>query len=430
MVLQSPSLPEASPSLKLTVWGINYHPEPTGIAPYNTDLCEYLKERGHEVRMISSFRYYPHWEKLPSDQRRLFRTDTIRQVPVHRCWCFVPKRLTALKRILHELSFCLFSTLRVLALPRPDVLVVVSPPLALGFFAWLASRLKRTRFIFHVQDLQPDAALGLGMLKPSLFTRALYALEAFAYKKAEKVSSIAPGILQAFRDKGVPEAKCLLVPNWLRSAPKDHAAVPGVRRVLAKHGLEEKSLLALYSGNIGKKQNIGILLEAARLLHKSKGQATPQITLVLAGDGAGRAELESALKQAPCPALKLLPLLDDQDYHDMLGAVDLCLITQAPGTGQHFFPSKLLSALCARVPVIAVADADSELSRAVFEGGFGAVVPPDSAQLLATHLEQLALNPEQLQTWKARTVWVDQFARERILGQFEKTLQSLAQTQA
>ena len=414
--------------MRLIVWGINYHPEPTGIAPYNSDLCDFLEEQGHSVEMISSFRYYPYWERLQEDQWSCFRTDLVGKIRVHRCWCYLPKHPNTLKRIFHELSFCVLSFMRILVLKRPDALIVISPPLALGFFAWLAGKIKRCPFVFHVQDLQPDAALGLGMLKPGILIKCLYRLEAFAYRKAARVSSISTGILKAFEQKGVPEFKRFLVPNWLRVKPSNLAATQEGTKVRQKFGIPTDALLALYSGNIGKKQNIGILVEAARLL--AKNPSDREIIIVIAGDGAGRAELVKSLNETPCQGILLLPLLQDADYAAMLGAAQLCLITQAAGTGQYFFPSKLLSALCARVPVIAVADSDSELSQAVAAGGFGAVVSAEKPSELSELLQSLALDANVLTSWKSHTQWVDQFARERILPQFEAKLKQLCHPEA
>lgn len=410
--------------MRVIVWGINYAPEPTGIAPYNTDLCEFLAERGHAVEMVSSFRYYPQWERLPGDGNTLYRTDRIGRVDVHRCWCYLAKQPRAYKRILHELSFCLTSFIRVLCLKRPDLVIVISPPLALGFFAWLACLVKRTRFVFHVQDLQPDAAVGLGMLKPSLLTRALYRLEAFAYAKASRVSSISAGILEAFAQKGVPKRKRMLFPNWLRQTPEDMLRGADATRARSKYGIPQDALLAVYSGNIGKKQNLSILCEAGRLLSTAPA-VSREIVLMIAGDGAGRAQLEADLAQSPAPRVRLLPLLDDDDYKDMLAATDISLITQAPGTGQYFFPSKLLSSLCARVPVIAVADETSELAQAVREGAFGTVIAADQPALLADCLRRLACKGQELRQWKKGTHWVDRFARNVVLSSFEHDLTSL-----
>ena len=98
--------------MRVIVWGINYAPEFTGIAPHNVALCEFLHARGDDVSMVTGFPYYPSWEKRPEDRGHLYRTDQINGVPVHRCWQFVPARVSALKRIFHEASFVFTSTLR------------------------------------------------------------------------------------------------------------------------------------------------------------------------------------------------------------------------------------------------------------------------------------------------------------------------------
>ena len=150
--------------MRVLVWGVNYHPEQVGIAPYNTALCEYLKRRGHDVEMVSSFPYYPMWKKAPEDRGRLFRSDLVAACAVHRCWHFVPRKPSWLGRVVHEASFVAASTVRMLMLKRADVMVVISPPLLLGAAAWLVGQIKRAPHVLHIQDLQPDAAVGLGML--------------------------------------------------------------------------------------------------------------------------------------------------------------------------------------------------------------------------------------------------------------------------
>src|SRR5215213_10167129 len=100
--------------MRIVVWGINYAPEVTGIAPYNTALCEDLRTRGHEVEMVTTFAYYPAWRKLPEDRGRVYRTDVIAGIPVHRCWHYVPPKVSAMKRIAHEGTFVLTSFLRLL----------------------------------------------------------------------------------------------------------------------------------------------------------------------------------------------------------------------------------------------------------------------------------------------------------------------------
>src|SRR3954470_2422052 len=238
--------------MRVIVWGINYAPEFAGIAPHNVALCEFFDAEGHDVEMLTTFAYYPTWRKSAEDHGQFYRTDLVNRIPVHRCWHFVPARVSALKRILHEGSFVFTSTLRALFLERPDVFVVVSPPLLLGGAAWLVGKLKRAPSVFHVQDMQPDAAVGLGMLKQSSFTRALYALEAFAYRHAARVSGITRGMLRTFRSKGVPDSKLVYFPNAIELVNDDPAPLRGQFR--KRYGFPYQDFLCVYAGNLGVKQ--------------------------------------------------------------------------------------------------------------------------------------------------------------------------------
>ncbi|TCO92860.1 colanic acid biosynthesis glycosyl transferase WcaI [Chthoniobacter flavus] len=398
--------------MKILVWGINYAPEATGIGPCNTALCEHLRAAGHEVEMVTTFSYYPAWRKRAEDRGVIWRSETVNGVLVHRCWHYVPSRVRWWRRIIHEATFVLTSLPRVLIRPRPEVLITISPPLLLGPASWLVSLLRATRYVFHVQDLQPDAAVGVGLLRDDAFTRSLYAVEAFAYRHAWQVSGISRGMLTAFSSKGVPPERQLYFPNGIRL---EDPPVRGAFR--ARQGMAENDFLAVYSGNIGVKQGVQLLVRAVRLV---RGQ---RIRLVICGDGAQRYLIET--EAAGLENVRLLPLLPDAEYREMLADCDIAVIPQLAGSGRAFFPSKLLNPLAYGCPILSVADADSELARVVAEGGFGCNVPPGEPASLAETLDRLAADPGQLAAWgKAGRTWVAQFEQTRVLEEFSENLRA------
>lgn len=69
--------------------------------------------------------------------------------------------------------------------------------------------------------------------------------------------------------------------------------------------------MALHSGNMGLKQGLENVVEAARM-------AQTPVRFVLMGDGSQRAELERLA--VGVPALQLLPPADSADFPDVLAA--------------------------------------------------------------------------------------------------------------
>ncbi len=404
--------------MRVIVWGINYAPEYTGIAPHTVALCEYLHGSGHDVEMVTAFPYYPTWTKREEDRATLYRTSTINGVRVHRCWQFVPPRVSAVKRILHEASFVFTSTLKVLTLRRPDVYVVVSPPLLLGSAGALVSELKSAPFVFHVQDMQPDAAVGLGMLRAGWFIKALYALESFAYRSAARVSGITQGMLVKFRRKGVPEQKLIYFPNAIAL---DGGKPPPARGAFRqRNGFRDEEFLAVYAGNLGVKQGLDVLIAAAQLVRNTR------IRIVICGDGAQRDVLTEQIRVLQLPNVSLLPLQAGENYRELLADADLCFITQQSGSGNSFFPSKLLGLLAQSKPVITVADPESELAEAAVQAGFGVNIAPGNPREVAELLDAIASDPERLRRYGAAgRVYVQQFDKAHVFESFVKELRAL-----
>lgn len=423
--------------IKVVLWGINYLPEVTGIAPFNAGLAEFLVDRGCRVEVLTTFPYYPAWRKLPGDRKKLFRSDDLGGVSIHRCWHYVPLRASTLRRMVHEISFGLSSFLRFLTFGRSDVVVVVSPPLLLGPLATLACWIRRRPFVFHVQDLQPDAAVGLGMVKPGLLTAVLYWVERFSYRHAQLVSGISPGMMAAFRLKGVPEGRLMLFPNWVRWYGDNRPLQldSGERELRArafrrKFGVPEGAFLAAYSGNLGRKQGLeNLVAAAARLEGARQNCGGGAVHFLIVGDGAMRQELEAEVSRLRLRGVQMLPLLAEDDYLGLLLASDVSLILQAPGTGQFFFPSKLLSVLSAGCPVITAADDSSELAKAVAEGGFGLNVAPADPEALAAGILSLASDRVRLKSLREATKWVEKFSADVVLPAYESRLRGIVEAE-
>jgi colanic acid biosynthesis glycosyl transferase WcaI len=293
---------------------------------------------------------------------------------------------------------------------RHDCIIVISPPLLLGLVGVAFKWLWKARLVFHIQDLQPDAAISLGMVKKGLMTRFLLWIEGLVYARSDHVATITEGMRKRLLEKGVPSEKLGLYYNWIDVAAAGKARETG--RFRSQHpALKEKWLVA-YAGNIGIKQGVDVLVELAEAM-----RADDHLHFVIAGDGADKQRLQELAAGKKLGNLTFLPFLSQPDYFDLLQDVQLCFIAQRKGTGDVFFPSKLLGIMAMSKPVLISADMESELARFIRKRNSGLTVDSAEVGQLAASVRRLFADPKLLKELgeNAREA-VKEFDREAVLG--------------
>jgi colanic acid biosynthesis glycosyl transferase WcaI len=365
---------------------INFAPELTGISVYSTGLADYLTGRGYNVVVYTGFAYYPQWSKRREDRRTLFREEERKGVRLRRSYVFVPRRPSVLRRILHELSFVVSATVSYVLGPRADVTVIVSPPLALGLPIALCAWLRRSRTLFHVQDLQPDAAEELGMMRPGPLLTLLRRVESMTYRSAGAVSTISAGMLNRIREKGVAQGKLVLLPNWanddlVRPLP------PGMS-YRSEWGLQGKFVI-LYAGNMGVKQGLESVLETALRL---KGDR--EVAFLIVGDGGEKERLQQRARELELDNLQFQTLQPAEALAQLLATADIAIVPQRRGVTDIVLPSKIGNLMCSARPLVVAAMPGTEVERVILEAGCGLVVPPEDSAAMAEAIVALRRDAE------------------------------------
>jgi putative colanic acid biosynthesis glycosyltransferase WcaI len=407
--------------VRILVLGINYWPEQTGIAPFTTGRCEYLAARGHQIVVCTAVPYYPDWRIAGGYERRFLVNEERKGVTILRSRIYVPQRVTSFRRMLHEASFIATSLVRALAQKRPDLMLVISPPLGLALCAIILRRRWRIPYIFHVPDLQPDAAVDLGMITPAPLIRALYALERLAYSNAAMISTLTDGMRHRIISKGIQSDKVKLFSDWaapefFQIAPEENGA--NFRRT---HALGE-SFLVLHSGNMGYKQGLDVVLDVAEL---SRHDA--QINYLMVGNGVAQASLKQRASVRALPNVRFLPLQAQPQFMDLLAASNVSLITQQRVVADIVFPSKTLTFMAAGRPLIASVNPQSEIARAVKDARAGLVVEPENPSALF-HAIDLMRNHEDeryAMAGRAREYARARWDRDQVLAQTATQLEAL-----
>jgi len=404
--------------MRILVLSINYWPDETGIAAFNIWRCEYLAARGHQVTICTGPPYYPEWRVPPPYRGKLLQREQRNGVTILRSWMYVPQVVNSKKRILHEASYLASSFARALSGQRPDLIYAISPPLGLALTASALGSLWRVPFVFDVMDLQPDAAVELGMMKGQKLIDALYRIERLGYERAALVATITEGMRQRIVEKGIDPAKVVLFPPRADSGLYTLRERCNGEAFRQRHGLQGKFLVS-HSGNMGVKQGLDVILEAA-----ARSRQRPELHYLFVGDGAMRPQLEEQARVRQLGNVQILPLLPAEEFQQMLAATDIALITQQRIVSNIVFPSKTVTLLCAGCPVIASVNSESEVARAVLNSQAGVVVEPENADALFAAIDRLSSSPETLarMSQQARQYANETWDERRTLPRMEELL--------
>lgn len=404
--------------MKLLLVSLNHAPEQTGIGRFQGEMAAWFAARGHEVRVVAAPPYYPMWKISSGYSAWRYKKEIIDGATVYRVPLYVPDNKSGIRRLLHLASFAMSSFPLVVGLAlfwRPDAIVLTEPPFMAVPSVLLAGFLSQAKTLLHVQDFEIDAAFDLGLLKNGRLRRLALASERAFMRGFSFVSSISPRMRDRLLAKGVEDKRALLIPNWANVEDFDPAKGSGLWREKLKRA--DDTVLALYAGNLGRKQGLEVIVETARRLSDNK-----KILIAVSGDGAGRDELIA--RAAGLENIVFLPLQPMDLFVHLMLAADIHLLPQRAEATDLVMPSKLGNILASGRPVLAGAKKGSQVFDAI--QGCGLAVEPDDVDAFVAGLLSLAASPEIRATMgiQGRLRARDDWARDAILTRLEKILTS------
>ena len=183
-------------------------------------------------------------------------------------------------------------------------------------------------------------------------------------------------------------------------------------------------MLVVHAGNMGVKQGLEVVVRAAALARTRH----PELMFLLVGDGAARASLEQQSRALGLDNLRFLPLLPSGEFHELLAAADICLVSQQRCVADNVFPSKTLTLLAAGRPVVASLSAGSEVARVLQDSGAGVRCEAEQPAALLDLVAALARDrTRRIEMATAGRAWAaTHWSRDTILQEFEASLQRVA----
>jgi colanic acid biosynthesis glycosyl transferase WcaI len=358
-----------------------FPPDAVSTAQIMGDLAVDLMAEGHRVSVLTTSPHYNRDEDAEARQPLIPYWGTVlRESEFHGAkvfHTFMPQKSKGVwPRAAAWMGFHLISTLAgITALREVDIIITPSPPLTIGASAWLLSVYQGCPYIYNVQEIYPDIAVKLGVLREGYLLQVMKRLERFIYDHAAKVTVIAPHMRADLLGKGTPPEKVELIPNFVDTG--DLAPSAKDNEFSRQHGLADRFVVS-YAGNMGPAQGLETLIEAARILGGEDG-----IRFLLMGNGTLQDDLGAAIESNGLGNIVFLPYQPYRVMSMAYAASDLSVVPLAPLTGGDALPSKAYRIMACGRPVLAVAERGTDLAELVETAGCGIFVESGSAERLA-----------------------------------------------
>jgi len=391
-----------------------FHPDVVSSAQHAGDLAASLVKAGHQVTVLADSRAY-------DDRARRFSSgENWRGVRIIRAPSTAFGKTARWRRAADFASFMLSCALRLLFLPRFDVVIAMTSPPLISLLAALAVPLKARKLLFWSMDLNPDEAIAAGWLRPeSMTARVLDRLMLYSMRRAERIVALDRFMQQRIRAKGIAAEKVAVIPPW---AHDDLVSFdPDARRRFRdRHGLSEK-FVVMYSGNHSPCHPLDTLLAAAERLADR-----PEIVFLFVGGGS-EFRKPLALYRRGVPNIRCLPYQPQEELAGSLSAADLHVVVMGSAFVGIVHPCKLYNILAVGAPFLYIGPKESHITDLVAElQGNGSALVSGHGEVENVIRDILAAAQHLSADRSYPREFASQFSRQVLVPQMIRALEAMA----
>jgi glycosyltransferase involved in cell wall biosynthesis len=371
------------------LWVISevYYPEETSTGYYLTAIAEGLTDRFDVKVLCGQPNYYARGTRAP-------KRETHKNVDIYRvAGTTLSKNVIALKLInMVTLSLLMFFK-GLINFRRGNKILVVTTPPTMPFIVALASLIRGCSYTLLIHDCYPEVLVAVGKLKRnSVAVRSIDFFNRWLYKHARKIVVVGRDMkeLVANKSSGL-EIPIEIIPNWaelddVRPQPRSQSELIG------NLGINDR-LILLHAGNIGYPTDVETIIELLKRLERDS-----RFHFVFIGSGVKRQLLENAIDELGFQNLTLLAPRPRSEQIDFLNACDVGLVSMIPNMYGAAMPSKTYNIMAAGKPILALADAESELALVVDENDIGWHLLPGNVDLLLDTLNSIFERRDELES--------------------------------
>lgn len=371
--------------------------EPGGTRHY--EFAHFFVEQGHQVTVIASPISYLSGTNNQKNE------EVIDGIRILRAFTYVALHRSFVHRFFSFVSFMVSSFFLGIKIRNVDLIWGTSPPIFQGITALLLARIKRVKFLFEVRDLWPEFAISVGVLKNPLLIAMSDWLERFLYRHSDQMIVNSPGYIEHVRLRGGKNVT--LIPNSADLTMFSEDNNPSL--FLAEHHLEGK-FVVLYAGAHGLSNDLGILIQTAKLLKDYS-----QIHFVLVGDGKEKQILIAQVAAENLTNISFIPSIPKNRMAAVIAASDVCVgILKPISSYKKTYPNKIFDYMAGGRPIALAID--GVIREVIEKADCGFFCRPGDPSALEACIKVYLDNPElrKLHGKNGQKYLEENFDREKI----------------
>jgi len=331
----------------------SYPPEIRSASHLMQELAEGLRDRDYKVTVVTSYPQYNLSGETCNKRFDEFSVEDgitilrIKTLP-HHMVSFAVRGISQL-----TMPYIFLSRIKRYFSIRFDAVIVYSPPLPLWHLGAMIKRACGAKFIFNVQDIFPQNAVDLGILKRKFLINFFRRMEEKAYDSADAVTVHSEGNRRfLLNTRQIPEDKIHILHNWIDIHSYRDASNGNLFR--KKFKLQNKFIF-LFAGVIGPSQGLDLIIETAGRLREIR-----DICFLLVGDGSEKTKLTEITESRGLKNVVFKPFVPKSDYPRLLKEADVGIVCLSSRNRTPVVPGKMLGYMAASVPVVAFLNRESD----------------------------------------------------------------------
>ena len=347
------------------------------------------------------------------------RNEMANGVHIHRFSSTQFGRSNPLNRLM-DFAFFYFSSIAWIAQTAPDrythILAFTDPPL-IAILGRIAQQMKKWRFIYGVQDLYPDTAFTLGLMRQGLALRLCQRINRHLLHRADTVVAISAPMEDHIRSLTTAPVNLRQIKNWA-DGEKIKSAMAKDHQLMAELGLSDVYTV-VYAGNMGLAQEVEVLVE---ILKACKDNCAIQFLFM--GGGVKRHLIESVIEKYSIGNAQILDYQHKTTLDRFFALGDIGIVSLNPAMEGLAIPSKTYSYLAAGLPILAIAAEGSELAQYAAQG-FGVFFHPDDTKSIVLFLQEEAREGSHFSRSDIRRGFEANFARPRLTDAYARLIKEI-----